>query len=690
MAPGGLIRLLCLLFGKDFLKMLLNLARSFTEKAAADGITNVTTPTLTGTAEAGSTVTLYDTDGTTVLGTTTAIGGTWSITSASLAAGSHTLTAKATDIAGNVSNVSSGRTITIDTTAPTGLSLSQSTITESNATSGATIATLSASDDVPITYGFAIGNGANNADNGGFFISGSSLKVGGSALSTGTYRLYISATDAAGNVSYLAQTISVVLANDAPVVSGLIAPQNVAQDGSFSLVVPAGTFTDPNGDTLTLSATLANGSPLPTWLNFDPTTGTFSGTPGNADVGSLSIKVSASDGSASVSTTFALTVTNVNDAPVVAVPIPAQDIAQDSALSFTVPAGTFSDPDGDTLTLSATLANGAPLPAWLTFNAATGTFSGTPGNSDVGSLSIRVTANDGDASVSTTFALTVTNVNDAPVNSIPSQQTMFQDGSLTFNTANGNLISVSDVDIAGNQMKVTLSATNGLLTLGQISGLTFTIGDGTANSEMTFAGSISAINAALNGLVFSPTAGYTGTASITIVSDDHGYVGSGGAKTDVDTLLITVSPANPKVTGVIAVPGSDGLHKVGDTIDIVVNFDNNVVVDLNGGSPRLLLETGAIDREAVYVSGSGTNQLTFRYTVQAGDVSADLDYASTAALSLNGAVLQSSQGYAAILTLPTVGGLSGWSQQYHGRWCGSGGDQRQHAGQRQLCRWAEP
>ncbi|MBN3244531.1 putative Ig domain-containing protein, partial [Pectobacterium brasiliense] len=83
-------------------------------------------------------------------------------------------------------------------------------------------------------------------------------------------------------------------------------------------------------------------------------------------------------------------------------------VAQDSGLNFTVPAGTFSDADvGDTLTLSATLADGSPLPSWITFNPATGTFSGTPGNGDVGSLSIRVTATDGsNTSISTSFGLT--------------------------------------------------------------------------------------------------------------------------------------------------------------------------------------------------------------------------------------------------------------------------------------------
>src|SRR5690606_400363 len=69
----------------------------------SDNITNVTTPELVGTAEVGTTVTLYDTDGTTVLGTAPAdpISGNWSVASSTLAEGSHTVTVKATDAAGN-------------------------------------------------------------------------------------------------------------------------------------------------------------------------------------------------------------------------------------------------------------------------------------------------------------------------------------------------------------------------------------------------------------------------------------------------------------------------------------------------------------------------------------------------------------------------------------------------------------
>lgn len=85
-----------------------------------DDLTNDTTPTITGTAvEANATVTLYDTDGTTVLGTTTADGsGIWSITSSALSDGVHRLTAMQTDAAGNQSTASPELIVEIDATLP--------------------------------------------------------------------------------------------------------------------------------------------------------------------------------------------------------------------------------------------------------------------------------------------------------------------------------------------------------------------------------------------------------------------------------------------------------------------------------------------------------------------------------------------------------------------------------------------
>src|SRR5258705_502517 len=96
-------------------------AATDTGSSNTDNITSNTTPVFTGSgAEVGATMTLFDTNGTTVLGTAIAdASGNWSITSTALASGSHTLTAKQTDIAGNTSVASASLAVTIDTSAPT-------------------------------------------------------------------------------------------------------------------------------------------------------------------------------------------------------------------------------------------------------------------------------------------------------------------------------------------------------------------------------------------------------------------------------------------------------------------------------------------------------------------------------------------------------------------------------------------
>src|SRR6185503_8536692 len=94
-------------------------AASDSGNSSTDNITNDATPTVSGNgAEAGAAVTLYDTDGTTVLGNTTAdLSGNWTITSSALADGNHTLTVKQVDIAGNPSVASASLVVTIDTAA---------------------------------------------------------------------------------------------------------------------------------------------------------------------------------------------------------------------------------------------------------------------------------------------------------------------------------------------------------------------------------------------------------------------------------------------------------------------------------------------------------------------------------------------------------------------------------------------
>ncbi|MFL9920387.1 Ig-like domain-containing protein [Paraburkholderia fungorum] len=195
-----------------------------------DGITNVGTPVITGHAEANAAVRLYDTNGTTLLGSATADGsGNWSITSSALATGVHTLTAQQTDVAGNVSPVSSGFTYTLDTVGPTGMGLSATTVQMSGAANGATVATLSATDATAIQYGFAVGNGTIDADNGKFSISGTSL-IAAQNLTAGTYHIYLKATDAAGNDAFQIFSIDVV---DAPGIT------SIERAASASATVPA-------------------------------------------------------------------------------------------------------------------------------------------------------------------------------------------------------------------------------------------------------------------------------------------------------------------------------------------------------------------------------------------------------------------------------------------------------------------
>src|SRR5690606_102558 len=83
---------------------------------------------------------------------------------------------------------------------------------------------------------------------------------------------------------------------------------------------------------------------------------------------------------------------------------------------FVIPQDAFTDPDGDALIYKVTLADGSDLPSWLTFDAATRTLSGTPGEQDDGILDLRITATDaGGLSVSDQFRLTIRDVNEAPV-----------------------------------------------------------------------------------------------------------------------------------------------------------------------------------------------------------------------------------------------------------------------------------
>ncbi len=113
----------------------------------------------------------------------------------------------------------------------------------------------------------------------------------------------------------------------------------------------------------------------------------------------------------------------------------------------------------------------------------------------------------------------------------------------------------------------------------------------------------------------------------------------------------------PTIMGVTASPTS-GAYRATQQVTLLVNFSEAVTVT---GIPSFTVETGASDGIADYVSGSGTTQLTFRYTVQTGHTSADLEYTATDALILNGGSIRDAAATDASITLPALGGAGSLS-----------------------------
>lgn len=136
-------------------------------------------------------------------------------------------------------------------------------------------------------------------------------------------------------------------------------------------------------------------------------------------------------------------------------------------------------------------------------------------------------------------------------------------------------------------------------------------------------------------------------ATLTLVPS--GFGGSLDAKKDI--VIDTTAPAVENV----ASDKADGSYTSGEVIDITVTFSEAVTVDTSEGTPYLELETGASGQNAVYISGSDTDTLTFEYTVQGGDNSLDLDYRDTNSLNTNGGTIRDAAGNDAALTLASPG-----------------------------------
>ena len=333
-------------------------------------------------------------------------------------------------------------------------------------------------------------------------------------------------------------TIKDASANNAPTVATEIPDRTATADAAFSYAFPADTFTDADGDTLTYTATKSDDSALPAWLSFAAATRTFSGTPQATDVETVSVKVTASDGTdsvtESVSDTFdiVVNVAGTNNAPTVAHAIPDRMAPAGTALSYAFPANTFNDTDaGNTLTYTATKSDDSELPSWLSFAPATRRFSGTPTAADAGTVSVKVTASDGTDSVSVTFDIVVSaSTNTAPT-AADKTVTTAQDTAYRFNETDFGFEDADNDQLASVLIESVPAA--GALAL---NGVTVTTPQTVTGNEIVVGG----------GLKFAPAAGASGSpyTSFTFKVND-GTDDSVSAYTMTINVMIVSAPGAP-------------------------------------------------------------------------------------------------------------------------------------------------
>ena len=245
--------------------------------------------------------------------------------------------------------------------------------------------------------------------------------------------------------------------------------------------------------------------------------------------------------------------------------------------------------------------------------------------------------------VATTASLDLTPVNDAPVNGAPLAAVATIGHETVFSTANGNAVTVSDVDVnetsvPDNILSVSLAVNAGTLTLGNTVGTTI-VGGTNGSAFVTLIGTIASLNAALEGLVYSPSASFTGNDQLTITTSDFGHTG-GGALTDTDIVVLAQNVIfgtenNDSINGTagpdlfIALGGDDNINALAGN-DVVDGGSGNDAIRTGTNSTGTLftdIVDGGAGDDAIHIE-SGTNHGTI-----AGGADNDSIFAETSAFS---------------------------------------------------------
>ncbi len=270
-------------------------------------------------------------------------------------------------------------------------------------------------------------------------------------------------------------------------------------------------------------------------------------------------------------------------------------------------ASSGPDPLQNTPNLTLTTASGGTLK----FDFADGDWDYTAPTNIASQFNETVTYTildkDGDTDQAT-LTIAVKERNDAPVNAVPASITVKED---TVTKLTG--LSFSDTDIGSSPLTVTLSVPAGTLSATSGAGVAVA-GSGTAS--LTLTGSITDINAFVgasgSGVHYAPVPGSTADVTLTVISNDGGASGFGGAKTDTDTVTLDLVPVNhpPAITGLNTLSYSENAGAV--VIDSDVTVTDADSANFNGGSLKVEITANgtAADALAILNQGTGNDQIS--------------------------------------------------------------------------------
>lgn len=503
----------------------------------------------------------------TALSWATTLSGTSSIKLAVTADTVTAFTGAAADLVAGTKIVSQG--YSVDTTAPA-FSSAATAIYDENGTGIAYRAAVAGAEKV--TY--AKSGGADmavfalDAASGALtFNAAPNFEAGQTA-----FTIDITATDGAGNAATQTVTINVTDVNEAPAFASGTATANFAENGTGTVYTAAAT--DPDAST-TLTYTLSGTDAALFDINASTGAVTFKAAPNfevKADAGAdnvYDVTVTASDGTLSASQTLAVTVTDINETPVLTSGTTAS-LAENATGTVYTAAATDQDA-GATLTYALGGTDAASFA--IAPNTGVVTFVSPPNYEVKNSYSIDVTASDGtNTTTPQTVAVSVTNVNEAPSSTTISGQTAVVSQNYNFDAA----ASFSDVD-AGDTLTFGATGLPAGLSINTATGII----SGTATTENL-------------------------TNSVTVTATDAGGL------TTSQTFNVAVVSA-PTIT---AISANVTEAKTGDALTFTATISEAVTV---AGTPTLTLDVGGTPMTATYTGGTGTNSLTFNATASAGD-----------------------------------------------------------------------